>query len=252
MKLEKPDAINECVARFLVSCLAGLAVAVADAKTVALWPIDWDYDNNEYDLRCATNPAYDLTPMKTLTPAGGANTLAWNLPPNPDASEFLFTPTTFASLMSTAGDGYLRGTLDVHMLAQHSPYTIEGWIKFTGTGSETLGTGAAWIIMVDTGVSQLRMSTADGKFWLHVWAPNPTTGVTTDTNFAGPGLTLAELRDGAWHHRALTHQPNDGHGKRTFEGWSKDDKVNASLFHLTMSLAACFLTDWPLVESYSF
>ena len=69
MKLEKPDAINECVARFLVSCLAGLAVAVADAKTVALWPIDWDYDNNEYDLRCATNPAYDLTPMKALSPA---------------------------------------------------------------------------------------------------------------------------------------------------------------------------------------
>lgn len=41
-------------------------------------------------------------------------------------------------------------------------------------------------------------------------------------------------------------------GKRTFEGWSKNDKSNASLFHLTMALAACFLTDWPLVESYSF
>ena len=219
MKLERQGVINECLARFLVSCLAGLAVAVADAKTVALWPIDWDYDNNEYDLRCATNPAYDLTPMKALSPAGGANTLAWNLPPNPDASEFLFTPTTFSSLMSTTGDGYLRGTLDVHMLAQHSPYTIEGWIKFTGSGSQTLGTGAAWIVMVDTGVSHLRMSTADGKFWLHVWAPNPTVGGSIDANFAGPGLTLAELRDGAWHHWALTHQPNDGNGKRIFEAF---------------------------------
>ena len=200
--------------------IAVCAVATGlQARTVALWPIDWDYDNNAYDLRCATNPAYDLTPMKTLTPAGGSNTLAWNLPPNPDASEFLFTPATFSSLMSTTDEGYLQGTLDVHTLAQHSPYTIEGWIKFTGSESQTLGTGAGWIVMVNTGVSHLRMSTADNKFWLHVWAPNPTTGGRIDANFAGPGLTLAELRDGAWHHWALTHQPNDGNGKRIFEAF---------------------------------
>ena len=41
-------------------------------------------------------------------------------------------------------------------------------------------------------------------------------------------------------------------GRRTFEGWGKDDKDNASLFHLTMTLAACFLTEWPLAEAYSF
>ena len=30
----------------------------------------------------------------------------------------------------------------------------------------------------------------------------------------------------------------------TFEGWGKDSKHNASLFHLTLSYAALFLTDW--------
>ena len=30
----------------------------------------------------------------------------------------------------------------------------------------------------------------------------------------------------------------------TFEGWGKDSKWNTSLFHLTLSYAALFLTDW--------
>lgn len=33
---------------------------------------------------------------------------------------------------------------------------------------------------------------------------------------------------------------------RTFEGWYKDQKWNTSLFHLTMSLGALFLTDWEM------
>ena len=32
-------------------------------------------------------------------------------------------------------------------------------------------------------------------------------------------------------------------GTTTFEGWGKDTKANASLFHLTMSYAAVFLAD---------
>ena len=30
----------------------------------------------------------------------------------------------------------------------------------------------------------------------------------------------------------------------TFEGWGKDKKWNTSLFHLTLSYAVVFLTDW--------
>lgn len=200
----------------LVSALTGLALAGAEAKTVALWPIDWDYDNNEYDLRCATSPAYDLTPMKTLTPAGGADTLAWNLPPNPDASDFLFTPATFSSLMSTTGEGYLQANVGNRTLAKDKAYTVEGWVKFTGTG----GTGGAtWIVMVNTGVAHLRLVQKDGKYYFRVWAPNPTTGGSIDTEFAGPGLTAEELVDGKWHHWAYTQLPNDGNGKRIFEAF---------------------------------
>ena len=33
---------------------------------------------------------------------------------------------------------------------------------------------------------------------------------------------------------------------RTFEGWSKDLKWNTSLFHLTLTLGALFLTEWDV------
>ena len=35
-------------------------------------------------------------------------------------------------------------------------------------------------------------------------------------------------------------------GTRTFEGWCKDLKWNTSLFHLTLTLGALFLTDWDI------
>ena len=41
-------------------------------------------------------------------------------------------------------------------------------------------------------------------------------------------------------------------GTRTVEGWRKDGKWNTSLFHLTMTQGACFLTDWPIKEAYCF
>lgn len=216
MKLGRQGAMNKCAARVISFCFAGLALVGVEAKTVALWPIDWDYDNNEYDLRCTTNPAYDLTPMKTLSPAGSANTLAWNLPPNPDASDFLFTPVTFSSLMSTTGEGYLQANVGNRTLAKDKAYTVEGWVKFTGTG----GTGGAtWIVMVNTGVAHLRLVPKDGKYYFRVWAPNPTTGGSIDTEFAGPGLTAEELVDDKWHHWAYTQLPNDGNGKRIFEAF---------------------------------
>lgn len=39
---------------------------------------------------------------------------------------------------------------------------------------------------------------------------------------------------------------------RTFEGWGKDMKWNTSLFHLTMSYGAAFLTDFNAKEIFSF
>ena len=199
--------------------IAACAVATGlQARTVALWPIDWDYDNGEYDLRCATDPAYDLQAMKALSPVTEANTLAWNLPPNPDvSSNLLFTPVTYSSLTSTSGEGYLQANVGT-MLERDKPYTVEGWVKFTGTGN--IGVSAAWVVMVNTGCAHLRMITKDGKYYLHVWAPHPQNGSENiDADFAGPGLTEAELRDGNWHHWAYTQLPNDGNGKRIFEAF---------------------------------
>ncbi len=39
---------------------------------------------------------------------------------------------------------------------------------------------------------------------------------------------------------------------RTFEGWSRDLKWNTSLFHLTLSYGAAFLTDWDIPATFNF
>lgn len=39
---------------------------------------------------------------------------------------------------------------------------------------------------------------------------------------------------------------------RTFEGWSRDLKRNASLFHLTLSYGAAFLTEWDIAGAFDF
>lgn len=41
-------------------------------------------------------------------------------------------------------------------------------------------------------------------------------------------------------------------GVHTFEAWSKDLKWNTSLFHLTLSFGATFLTEWPIKEAFTF
>lgn len=194
------------------------AVLPLGAKTLALWPIDYALDDGDMTIRCATDPAYDLTAMKSLSVAFGGDTLPWNLPPNPDPSALLFKPYTYVSLMSDSGEGYLRAQLPSSMLVPNSTYTIEGFVKFTGTGN--LGTGAAWVILVNVdGRLQFRMSVDGDVYRLHVWAPNPTTGTNLDANFTGRAFTAAELRDGKWHHWAYTQLPNDGNGHRVYEAF---------------------------------
>ena len=63
-----------------------------------------------------------------------------------------------------------------------------------------------------------------------------------DKDFAR--MKEALLDEGAWL-RILRED-----GTATFEGWGKDTKKNGSLFHLTMSYAAAFLSDTPLDEIF--
>lgn len=41
-------------------------------------------------------------------------------------------------------------------------------------------------------------------------------------------------------------------GTRTFEGWGRETKWNTSLFHLTLTFGAAFLTDWNISDILSF
>ena len=71
--------------------------------------------------------------------------------------------------------------------------------------------------------------------------------------FADEALTVTYTREGEEElvHELLTDENawlrliSEG-GTRTFEGWYKDLKWNTSLFHLTLTLGALFLTDWDI------
>lgn len=207
--------LRVCRPSSVLACL--FAAAGLQAGTVALWPLDWDVDNQAYDLRSATGPAYDLTAMKPLTPvSAAADTLPWNLPPNPDTSgTFLFAPVTRTSLATTPNqDGYLQGNVG-DALAKHKAYTVEGWVRLTSPR----GAFADWIILVHSGDTQLRIWPVDDKYYLHVWSLQPSLPTPIDASFVGPGLSAAQLADGAWHHWAYTHTPDNGNGQRVFEAF---------------------------------
>lgn len=209
-----------------VNLMAVFGALALQAKTLALWPIDYDIDNQEYNLRCATDAKYDLAPMtasKSFSTLFDADTLPWNLPPNPDGSAFRFTPYTYTSLGNTT-DGYLQAQVG-DMLSPEKVYTVEGYVKFTGTG--TLGTGADWVVLVNIALNatqfrqQLRMQNVSGKdeYHLHLWAPTASLGAGLDADFPDLTFTLAAIRDGKWHHFAYSQLPNDGAGHRIFKAY---------------------------------
>jgi len=216
---------NEMVAVAGAVALTACASLSLQAKTLALWPIDFDPDNQEYNLRCATDAKYDLSfsnAGKTFTTLSGTDTLGWNLPPNPDGSDFRFTPYTYTSLHSASGDGYLMTKLG-EMLTAHKTYTIEGYVKFTGEGN--LGTGSAWVILVAVGQNdattyrqQLRMAydSTTKKYHLHLWNG---THAEIDADFPDKEFSISDLRDGKWHHWAYTQTPNNGSGNSVFEAF---------------------------------
>ena len=52
--------------------------------------------------------------------------------------------------------------------------------------------------------------------------------------------------DGAW-----MNMLKEG-ASRTFESWGANWKWNTSLFHLTLTYGALFLTDWPLKKIFTY
>ena len=110
--------------KMLVGALALLSLS-AQAKTVALWPLETD------DLRCVVNPSNDLSKIASHFVNGGAEA-QWELPPNPDADRHPFVPVNRSavreSLVGTE-NGFLYNLYAGRYLRRDRAFTIEGYMK---------------------------------------------------------------------------------------------------------------------------
>lgn len=88
-----------------ISAVALTAVQ-AQARTIALWPIECDPASGVVDGRCAVNPDCDLV-VSSEGGSGEDQTIGWNLPPNPDPGAHLFDPLSYTSF-KTQGAAQLQ------------------------------------------------------------------------------------------------------------------------------------------------
>ena len=187
-----------------------LAVSVAQAKTVALWPMEYDPQLGAPNMHCAVNSDNDFTNVPSAM-VFNATTLGWNLPPNPDSSpNLLFSPVCRYELESPLSPQPLNAncvfsmssdTLSEQLNLMHD-FTIEGWlwpravqdnswhlILHTHNG----GTGYwSWAIRNDKSGNPL-------GFYIYAY------GSVGDTMLGDP-FTESEAVDltNRWHHVALS------------------------------------------------
>lgn len=110
--------------KMLVGALALLSLS-AQAKTVALWPLETD------DLRCVVNPKNDLGKIASHFVNGGAEA-QWELPPNPDAGRHPFEPVNRSAVresLSGTENGFLYNNYSGVYMRRDKDFTVEGYIK---------------------------------------------------------------------------------------------------------------------------
>lgn len=212
------------------SCLIALLLAnVAVARTVALWPLNWDAANNTIDGRCAIDAANDLSGDTALV-YNGSLPLApgWTLPPNPDATgTYLFDPTNatacFSMATSAARNYAYSGTVGRNVTADKD-FTLEGFCRFP----EIPAAGGLFFVADCDGM----YSTGRQRWFLTL--RTDTKGTVTWQLFAeahGTGdrvlctLTAAEALDitRGWHHFALSLEHRTAEDKAIWRFYQDGD-----------------------------
>ena len=197
----------------------------ADARTVALWPMEYNAFNPDNGGRCAVDAANDLTVANVN---GHVEAVewgpGWNLPPNPDATEGLrFQPVNRTSVHSASGQKsvFANPTFAERYLKPSQAFTLEGWMKM-----ESLPKDYFWVIATAFGSGDnnrflftlrnnnggcTKVTHPDAKDWVsfQVWSGRPAIGECVLWKPEGDDLDNLLSK---WHHFALTHNPANADG----------------------------------------
>ncbi len=123
-----------CLSLLLGGC-AALTSHLATAKTVALWPLEYDARLGENNLRCMVNPANDMTLGKAVVSVTNNAALPWALPPNPDTARHVYACDNARAFWNLDASGnqsqicYAKSEAIARALCVTNDFTLEGWIN---------------------------------------------------------------------------------------------------------------------------
>ena len=130
----------------LISVICAVCAFAASARTVALWPVEYDIGRrawNPYSQANAVDESYPLRAHSINLDRSTDNLqTGWELPPNPDPSVPLERARNRRAAASLSGDGNAPAlcceNLGADYLTRMHDYTVEMYVKLldlpTGTG----------------------------------------------------------------------------------------------------------------------
>lgn len=201
---------------FAAILLSGLGLTVS-AKTVALWPIEWNEGSNCGDFRCRIDPANDFTASSVT--ADKLSVPGTELPPNPCADvaeEFACNYSSYlAKDDANQKQPHYTSTGAARYVTTTNDFTVEFWFrldKMPGNGklfmlagynthNNTSSVSERWFV-------SLRQNSAGGFYWnLYGYY------LTGDKDVDGATLAgddFIATYSNSWHHAALTFRHNVG------------------------------------------
>lgn len=172
-----------------------------EAKTVALWKLDYEAGDSMLNTRCLLDPANDLSPSGTLWK--GAAVDAWQgLPPNPDAStNLLASPKNQNAVGLSPSSSYLTSTTVGSRVNITNSFTVEGWWNLS---ANPVNTGWFYLVGAHTGgagrwILSLRNGGTNWVLFVDSLIIDKSFPVKND-----PAAT------NVWRHIALTYDRNAG------------------------------------------
>lgn len=192
---------------------AAIAVAfVAQAKTIALWPVEYDSTLTTFDGASAIFPGDDLSIYTDDTTVSGiAAGIDWNLPPNPGDDKFLFDPVNRTAITGTLGaptdaKGMTMRCTSANVVNHLYPtndFTLEGWFTMTEYKTDN------WVVFMQQGLGSggnggwfIAFLFSESRKWFRLTAAGGDVAFNDLTAEETVALT------NGWHHFALTLQFN--------------------------------------------
>ena len=140
---------------FLIMAVALAAASAAQAKTIALWPVEYDSSLTTFDGSSAILPGDSLSIYTDDTTVSGiAAGVDWNLPPNLGDDKLLFDPVNRTAITGTLGaptdaKGMTMRCTSANVVNHLYPtndFTLEGWFTMTEYKTDN------WVVFMQQGM----------------------------------------------------------------------------------------------------